>query len=122
MSIFTGATTKHKLAGIFALSAYLLMGDKVVGLAEENGNANKDTKWFMGHGSTDPLVQYDWGVKTAEVLKKELGVKDLEFQTYYGLGHSADPLEIDHVETFIKKCLPPPTVDGIGDCGKQGEL
>lgn len=121
MSIFTGLTTKYTLAGIFALSSYLVMGDKIKNLAEENGNANKDTKWFMGHGAADPLVKYDWGVKTVEVLKKELGVKDLDFQTYYGLGHSADPLEMDHVESFIRKCLPP-LGDGNGEGSKKGEL
>jgi predicted esterase len=121
MSLFTGLTTKHKLAGIFALSSYLVLGDKIKTLAEENGHVNKDAKWFMGHGAADPLVKYDWGVKTAEVLKKELGVKDLDFQTYYGLAHSADPLELDHVEGFIRKCL-----SAVGDeCGqgsKKGEL
>lgn len=82
---------------------------------------NKDAKWFMGHGNADPLVKYDWGVKTAEMLKTELGVKDLDFKTYHGLGHSADPLEIDHVESFIRKCLPP-VEEGGGEGSKKGEL
>ena len=106
MSLFTGLTTPHKLAGVFALSSYLVLGDKIKSLAEENGNVNRDTRWFMGHGDKDPLVKYEWGLKTADVLRKEIGVKDLEFKTYHGLAHSADPLEIDHLEGFIGKCLP----------------
>lgn len=124
MSIFTGLTTEYRLAGIFALSAYLVLGHKIKGLVEESGNVNKDSKWFMGHGDKDPLVKYEWGVKTAEVLKETLGVKDLEFQTYHGLTHSADPLEIDHVEAFIRKCLPL-SAEGEGPAGeatKKGEL
>lgn len=114
MSIFTGLTTPHKLAGIFALSSYLLLGDKVKTLAEENGNMNKDTKWFMAHGTADTVVKYEWGVKTAEALRQELGIGDLEFKTFYGLGHSADPLEIDNLETFLRKCLPP-LKEGVGE-------
>ena len=121
MSIFTGLTTSHKLAGIFGLSCYLVLGEKIKSLAEENGNANKDAKWFMGHGDKDPLVKYDWGVKTAEVLGKDVGVKDLEFKTYHGLAHSADPLEIDHLESFIAKCLPP-VKEAVAEASKKGEL
>lgn len=122
MSLFTGLTTQHKLAGIFGLSCYLVLGGKVKSLAEESGNANKASKWFMGHGDADPLVKYDWGVRTAEVLKKDLGVADLEFKTYHGLGHSADPLEIDHVEAFLRKCLPPVSEGGGGEPSRKGEL
>ncbi len=121
MALFTGLTTQHKLAGIFGLSCYLLMGSKVKALAAENGNANRDSRWFMGHGDADPLVRYEWGVRTAEVLRSELGVADLEFKTYHGLAHSADPLEIDHVEAFIRKCLPPVAEAGVEKSNK-GEL
>jgi predicted esterase len=107
MSILTGLTTTHKLAGIFALAAHLVLSNKIKTLADESGNVNRDSKWFMGHGDADKLIRYDWGVRTAEVLKKDLGVKDLEFKTYHGLAHTADPLEIDHVEAFLKRCLPP---------------
>lgn len=95
-----------------------MLGDKIKTLAEEHGNVNRDSKWFMGHGDADALVKYDWGVKTKEVLKGELGVKDVEFKTYHNLGHSADPLEIDHLEGFLRKCLP----EGGGEGSKKGEL
>ncbi len=121
MSLFTGLTTPHKLAGIFGLSCYLLMGSKVKALAAENGNANRDSRWFMGHGDVDPLVKHDWGVRTAEVLRTDLGVADLDFKTYHGLAHSADPLEIDHVEAFIRKCLPP-LQDAGAEPSSKGEL
>lgn len=122
MSIFTGLTTTHKLAGVFALAAYLLLSDKIKALADEGGNANRETKWFVGHGDADPLIKYDWGVKTAEFLRKDLGVKDLEFKTYHGLGHSADPLEIDHLEAFLHRCLPPLATDPAGPASTKDEL
>ncbi|KEF61944.1 uncharacterized protein A1O9_03516 [Exophiala aquamarina CBS 119918] len=105
MSLFTGITTPHKLGGIFGLSCYLVLGDKIKDFAKEASEANKDTPIFMGHGDSDPLVKLSWGQQTAEVLKKELGHK-VEMKVYRGLAHSADPEEIDHLEKFIKDCLP----------------
>ena len=81
MSVFTGITTPHKLAGVFGLSCYLVMGNKVKELAKEAKEINKDTPFFMGHGDADDLVKPEWGQKTAEFLRKEFGFK-VEFKTY----------------------------------------
>lgn len=59
----------------------------------------------MGHGSVDPLVKYDWGVQTAQTLK-EMGW-NVDFRTYEGLAHSAEPREIDDLEKWIGERLPP---------------
>jgi predicted esterase len=121
LALFTGLTTPHRLAGIFALSAYLLLGDRVQRLASEGGgHVNKTAPWFLGHGDADPLVKYEWGCKTAEKLRGELGVQDLEFKTYHGLAHSADLLEIQHVEAFLEKCLPP--LDDGDEGSKKADL
>ncbi|KIW17372.1 hypothetical protein PV08_04566 [Exophiala spinifera] len=106
MSLFTGATTPHKLGGVFGLSCYLVLADKIKDFAKEAGDANKDTPFFMGHGDSDQVVKYKWGQQTAEFLRKEMGHK-VEFKTYRGLPHSADPQEIDDLEKFIKECLQP---------------
>ncbi|OAG38414.1 hypothetical protein AYO21_07397 [Fonsecaea monophora] len=106
MSLFTGATTPHKLGGVFGLSCYLVLGDKIKDFAKEANGANKDTPFFMGHGDADELVKHQWGVQSAEYLRNELGHK-VEFKTYPGLAHSADMKEIDDLEEFIKRCLPP---------------
>jgi predicted esterase len=81
MSLFTGVTTPHKLGGIFGLSSYLVLGDKIKDFVKESSDANKDTPIFMGHGDADDLVRYSWGQQTADVLRKELGHK-VEFKTY----------------------------------------
>ncbi|KIX93718.1 uncharacterized protein Z520_10624 [Fonsecaea multimorphosa CBS 102226] len=106
MSLFTGATTPHKLGGVFGLSCYLVLGDKIKDFAKEANGANIDTPFFMGHGDADEVVKHQWGVQSAEYLRKELGHK-VDFRTYRGLPHSADMKEIDDLEEFIKKCLPP---------------
>ena len=81
MSLFTGVTTTYKLGGVFGLSCYLVMGDKVKALADEAKNANRDTPFFMGHGDADEVVRYRWGQETAELLRQQLGHK-VEFKTY----------------------------------------
>jgi predicted esterase len=106
MSLFTGVTCPQKLAGVFGLSCYLLMGNKVKEMAKEEAkDVNKDTPFFMGHGDADEVVKYAWGQQTAEFLKKELG-HQVEFKTYPDLPHSAALEEIDDLEAFLKKCLP----------------
>ena len=84
----------------------MLLHDKIKDYVTSEA-ANKDTPVFMGHGDADPLVRYQWGVQTADELKK-LGFK-VDLHTYHGLGHSADPREIDDLEKFLEARLPAKT-------------
>jgi predicted esterase len=68
MSIFSGITAPTKLGGIFGLSCYLLLHNKLAEFVPES-SPNKETKIFMGHGDSDPLVRPQWGQMTAEILK-----------------------------------------------------
>ncbi len=67
------------MGGIFGLSSYLLMHGKIRELVPKE-NPNKETPIFMGHGDKDPLVKYEWGTKTAEILK-DWGW-NVDFKTY----------------------------------------
>lgn len=104
LAIFSGITATQKLGGIFGLSCYLLLHEKIKNYVPE-GNINKDIPIFMGHGDSDPLVLPAWGQLSADLLRKEGWKVDLKM--YRGLEHSADPDEIDDVENFLKKTLPP---------------
>lgn len=104
MSLFAGITCPHKLAGIVGLSSYLLMEGKVKEYIPTE-NPNKETPIFMGHGAVDPLVKYQWGKQTADVLRGWGWSVDLK--TYPNLAHSADPKEIDDLEAYIEQRLPP---------------
>ena len=104
MSIFSAVTAKTKLGGIFGLSSYLLLHEKLKSFVPAD-NPNKDTPIFMGHGDSDPLVLPAWGAKTAEVLKGE-GFS-VELKWYKGLQHSANPEEIDDLETYLQGRIPP---------------
>ena len=80
MSLFGGLTCPQKLGGIFGLSSYLLLQDKIQANIAAAGDANKETQIFMGHGDRDEVVKYEFGKLTAEKIK-ELGYS-VEFKTY----------------------------------------
>jgi predicted esterase len=81
VSLLSGLTCPHKLGGIFALSGYLLLQNKLRAMIEEEGrNANRETKIFMGHGDIDPVVRYEWGKLTAAKLKE--WEYHVDFNTY----------------------------------------
>ncbi|KAJ5742699.1 uncharacterized protein N7511_011100 [Penicillium nucicola] len=104
MSVFTGLTSTEKLGGVFGLSCYLLLSDRIKNYLPEEWVNNK-TPFFLGHGLDDQVVPFQFGQKSADMLK-ELGVEDVNFNRYGGLGHSADPLEIDDLEKFLEKQIP----------------
>jgi len=69
MSIFSGITAPTKLGGIFGLSCYLLLHNKIKDFVPAD-SPNKGTPIFMGHGDSDPLVKPQWGMMTAQLLKE----------------------------------------------------
>ncbi|ESZ92397.1 putative Acyl-protein thioesterase 1 [Sclerotinia borealis F-4128] len=108
MAIFSGITCPTQLGGIFGMSSYLLLHNKLQEFVGADGGSNKQTKIWMGHGDCDPLVKPEWGIKTAEVLRGEGYAVQLKM--YPGLEHSADVLEIEDLELYLKDRIPP-----IGD-------
>lgn len=118
VSLFTGLTIKQKLAGIFGLSCYLVLHDKVPEFIKEANKVNQETPFFIGHGDADQVVQYEWGVESARIIEKDLGHK-VEFKTYPGLPHSAAMEEVDDLERWITKCLSPkPARHGEASAGE----
>ncbi|OKL62218.1 Acyl-protein thioesterase 1 [Talaromyces atroroseus] len=105
MSLFTGITSSHKLGGIFGLSCYLLLSTKIKEFSPEGELPNQNTPFFLAHGRDDPVVLYEFGDMTQKLLK-DFGL-NVDFRGYRGLGHSADPDELEDLEKFIAKVLPP---------------
>lgn len=103
MALLAGVTNPTKLGGIFGLSCYLLMKDKLKDMAGVEP-VNQATPIFMGHGEADPLVKCQWGQATAEKLKS--WGYDVDWRTYRGLTHSAAPKEIDDLEAWLKGRIP----------------
>jgi lysophospholipase I len=68
MSLFAGLTAKVKLAGIVALSSYLLLSLKFAELVPKP-EFNKETPILMAHGDADRVVNTALGRKSFDVLK-----------------------------------------------------
>lgn len=103
MSVFSGLTSKEKLGGVFGLSCYLLLSDRIKNYLPEEW-ANKKTPFFLAHGEDDEVVPLAFGQKSADLVK-EIGLENVSFNKYPDLGHSADPQEIDDLEKFLEKSL-----------------
>lgn len=102
MALFSGPTFRARLAGVFGLSCYQLMPDNFTKMLAETGTETtiqSRPPVFMGHGEADPLVRFEWGLRTAEGLR-ERGF-DVEWHAYPGLQHGADPAEIDALEAWV---------------------
>ncbi|EMD40368.1 hypothetical protein CERSUDRAFT_110964 [Gelatoporia subvermispora B] len=113
MSVVTGLTTERKLAGIVALSAWLPLKDKLKAMVSDH---YKSVPIFWGHGKEDPLIRYEYGVRSIEFLKSTLGIPTaapdalekggLIFHSYEGLEHSTNMQELSDLKEWLKKVLP----------------
>lgn len=73
IALHTGLRHPEKLAGLLALSTYLVLPDE---LEEERSDANAATPIFQAHGTLDPMVPCQRGMDARDRLK--------------GMGYSVD--------------------------------
>lgn len=119
MGILSGLTAPVKVAGIVGLSSWLLLSQSFKDHVPE-GDLNKQTPIFMGHGDRDPMVRYELATATEKALKA--WGYDVTLKTYRsvvrcacedvanwyrGMEHSACLEELNEVEAFILSRLPP---------------
>ena len=99
IALYTGVRHAERLAGIVALSTYVVLPDR---LAEEGSAANRDVPIFMAHGTSDPMVRLEWGEAGRRALVAAgFGV---EWHTY-PMPHSVVWEEIEAVSAFISRVL-----------------
>jgi len=99
ISLFSGPRYPEKLAGIMALSCYMLLEDL---LPAERSRANYTTPVFMAHGTQDPMVDIRMGAQARQLL--EAGGHPVEWHAY-PMPHSVCPPEIDDIAAWLRKVL-----------------
>ena len=99
MALHVGLRHPEKLAGIMALSAYLLFPER---LAEEHSGANAATPVFVGHGTHDPMVPIALGQAVSAQLKT--GRWPVEWHSY-PIPHSVSQPEIADVGRWLQARL-----------------
>jgi len=99
IALYAGLRHAQRLAGIVALSTYLVDAPNLVAQASP---ANRDVPIFMGHGTHDPVVRLAWAETSRKAL--EAGGWKVDWRTY-AMEHAAIPQEIADVATFLKRVL-----------------
>ena len=99
IALYAGLRCDARLAGIVALSTYLIAPER---LAAEASAANRDVPIFMAHGVRDPVVAFAWAERSRDVLKA--GGWPLEWHAY-PMEHSAVIEEIVAAGAFIARVL-----------------
>ena len=100
MALYAGLRHPARLAGIVALSTYLIDGP---GLATEAAPANRDVPIFMAHGTQDPVVQFRWAEASQRALN-DAGWR-VDWHTY-PMAHAAVLEEIVACGKFLTSVLP----------------
>jgi len=99
IALYAGLRHAERLAGIVALSTYLVAPDALVA---EGSSANRDISIFMAHGTQDPVVQLRW----AEASRKALVAAGYAVEWHaYPMPHSAVPEELVAVGRFLTRTL-----------------
>jgi phospholipase/carboxylesterase len=100
MALFTGPRYPEKLAGIMALSCYMLLAKT---LETERSAANQSTPIFQAHGRMDNVVHPQLGEDTRQFLEK--AGYQVEWHAY-AMPHAVCPEEIDHIAAWLRRVLP----------------
>jgi len=88
------------LGGMINLSTWIPNAKEAKNESEYEKDAiNQVFRSFHGHGTADFVVQYKWGMDSANHLKS-LGV-NVEIKSYSGMGHSASATEFNDVYQFL---------------------
>ena len=99
IALYTGLRHAERLAGIMALSTYLIAPDK---LATEASAANRGVAIFMAHGAADPVVRFQWGEASERML--EAAGYPIEWHTYR-MEHSVCLEEVQAIGAWLTKVL-----------------
>ena len=100
IALYAGLRHRERLAGIVALSTYLI---DAPALEAEAAPANRDVPIFMAHGTLDPVVRIAWAEQSRQALVA--AGWHVEWNAY-PMEHSAVLEEIVAVSAFLQRVLP----------------
>lgn len=108
VSLATSVVFDKPLAGVIGLSGYLPIKDTIVSCSVDNkvDSINKKTPYFLGHGTSDPVVQLQYGRLSKDTLINTLDRENVSWNEYPGMEHSVCPEELDAIMKFAEKVLP----------------
>ncbi|MEE9393612.1 MAG: carboxylesterase [Planctomycetota bacterium] len=99
IALHAGLRYQHRLAGLMALSTYMVRDDEI---DAEQSDANREVAVFQAHGQYDPMVPFAWGESARDRLIS-LG-HSVEFHAY-PMEHQVVPEEITAIGDFLRRQL-----------------
>lgn len=99
VALYTALRHPRRIAGIVALSTYLIGMDA---LASEASPANRDVPIIMAHGTFDPVVRLAWAQASRDALVR--GGWNVEWHEY-PMEHSAVMEEIAAIGAFLRRAI-----------------
>jgi phospholipase/carboxylesterase len=99
IALYAGLRHAQRLAGIVALSTYVVQPETLVA---EASAANRDVPIFMAHGTADPMIPVALGEASRRAL--EAAGYAVEWHTY-PMPHSVVWEEIEAVSAFLARVL-----------------
>jgi phospholipase/carboxylesterase len=97
IALYAGLRYAERLAGVIALSTYLVAPDR---LAAEASAANRRLPIFMAHGTADPVVRPEWGEASRRVL--EAAGYPVEWHSY-PMPHSVCMEEVVAIGAWLRR-------------------
>jgi len=99
LALVTGTRYPEKLAGIMALSCYLLLAHR---FDAERSPANQTTPIFLAHGLEDPVVAPVLGEHARAAL--QAAGYSVEWHTY-SMPHSVCPQEVADIAAWLRRVV-----------------
>jgi phospholipase/carboxylesterase len=100
MSVYAGTRYPETLAGIAALSCYMLLPGR---FDAQRLPANQETSIFMAHGKQDPMVPYIMGL----TLRQQLEAAGYHVRWHaYLMPHHVCPEEVCDIAAWLRQMLP----------------
>jgi predicted esterase len=100
IALDAGFQYPRPLAALFALSSYFPQAEEIL----PDSPQSRDTPVFIGHGTADDVVMYDYGVQSAEGIRSQGW--QVEFLRDEGLGHGISPDELEKLRSFLSRSVP----------------
>jgi phospholipase/carboxylesterase len=98
MALHVALRHADPLAGIIALSGYLVLGSR---LGEERSAGNQETPILLCHGTEDPIVPITLGERTRDALRQSAPDCPIEWHAFT-MEHTVCPEELDLVGTWLR--------------------
>lgn len=102
MTLYVGLRHAETLAGLLVLSAYLLFPER---LAEEAGEANRDTPLLACHGRFDSMVPMSRGEASFKAVQELTPERAAEWKTW-PMDHEVCLEELEAIRVWIDRVLP----------------